>query len=79
MGRVYSLAYADDIVLMAEKENEIRAMLEKLEGYSEGKNLELNVSKIMKRRRRGGRVSRRFWYWKGKRLEEVGSLGIWDI
>lgn len=73
------MAYADDIVLMAEGENKISTMLKRLEGYLEGKNLELNISKIIKRRRRGGRVSRRLWYWKGKRLEEVGSLGIWDI
>lgn len=46
------MAYADDIVLMAEGENKISTMLERLEGYLEGKNLELNISKIMKRRRR---------------------------
>lgn len=73
------MAYADDIVLMAEGENKISTILERLEGYLKSKNLELNISKIMKRRKRGGRVSRRLWYWKGKRLEEVGSLGIWDI
>lgn len=65
--------------MMAEGENKISTMLERLEGYLEGKNLELNIRKIIKRRRRGGRVSRRLWYWKGKRLEEVGSLSIWDI
>lgn len=48
--------------MMAEEENKISTMLERLEGYLEGKNLELNIRKIIKRKRRGGRVSRRLWY-----------------
>lgn len=31
--KVLCLAYADDVVLMAEKENEIRSILEKLKWY----------------------------------------------
>lgn len=30
--RVYALAYADDIVLVAEEEGEMRSMMERLEG-----------------------------------------------
>lgn len=43
--RIYSLAYADDVVLMAEKEEELRSMMERLEGYLERKKLELNPNK----------------------------------
>lgn len=32
--RIYTLAYADDIVLMAEGEDKMRNMLERLEGYT---------------------------------------------
>lgn len=42
-GRVYTLAYADDMVLLAEGENEMRSMVGRLEGYLEEKKLELNV------------------------------------
>jgi len=39
------LAYADDIVLMADKEEEMKSMIEKLEKYLKGKSLGLNVGK----------------------------------
>lgn len=43
--KIYTLAYADDIVMMAEEEREMKSMLEKLEGYMEGKGLVVNVEK----------------------------------
>ncbi|KAL6430596.1 hypothetical protein ACFW04_006887 [Cataglyphis niger] len=59
--KVYTLAYADDVVLIAEEEEGMRSMIGKLEGYLEKKGLELNVgkSKILS------------WRWKGKVIEEV--------
>ncbi|XP_071653873.1 uncharacterized protein [Temnothorax longispinosus] len=71
--RVYTLAYADDVVLMAEDEDQMRSMLERLEGYLSRKRLELNVgkTKIMRFRKGGGRDSKRRWRWEGKELGEV--------
>jgi len=43
--RIYTLAYADDIVLLAEEEDEMRSMIVRLEDYLERKGLELNVEK----------------------------------
>jgi len=43
--RIYSLAYADDIVLLAEDEEGMRSMIGRLEDYIEEKRLELNVEK----------------------------------
>jgi len=43
--RIYSLAYADDVVLVAEEEDEMRSMMERLERYIERKRLELNTRK----------------------------------
>lgn len=43
--RIYSLAYADDIVLLAEDEEGMRNMIERLEEYIDEKRLELNVEK----------------------------------
>jgi hypothetical protein len=72
-GRVYSLAYADDLVLLAEGEDEMRSVIERLERYMDRKGLEVNVgkTKIMRFRRGGGRMGKRDWRWKGGKLEEV--------
>jgi len=71
--KIYSLAYADDVVLLAEKEEELRSMIERLEGYLDRKRLELNVrkTKIMRCKRGGGRSSKVTWRWKGEVIEEV--------
>jgi len=70
--KIYTLAYADDIVLV-EEEDEMRSMISRLEEYVNRKSLEVNVSKIkiVRFRRGGGRFGRRDWKWKGKKLEEV--------
>jgi len=71
--RIYTLAYADDVVLMAEKEEEMRSMMQRLEGYLERKKLELNPNKtkIMRCRKGGGRIKNSDWRCKGKVIEEV--------
>jgi len=44
--KIYSLAYADDLVLLAQKEEEMRSLIERdMEGYLDRKKLELNVGK----------------------------------
>jgi hypothetical protein len=70
---VYSLAYTDDVVLVAEKEEEMRSMLERLESYLDGKGLELNTrkTKVIRFRKGGGRRKKREWRWKGEGIEEV--------
>lgn len=71
--RVYSLLYADDMVLIAEKEEEMKSMLERLEGYIDRKGLEINVekTKIVRFNRGRGRRKRIRWRWKGKTIEKV--------
>lgn len=58
--RVYTLSYADDLVLLAEKEDEMR-MLRRLKGYLKKKGLELNISKtkVMKCRKEGDRMKKK--------------------
>lgn len=55
--KVYTLSYADDMVLVAENEVEMRSMIEKLKGYLKRRGLELseNKSKMLRFRRGGGR------------------------
>jgi len=72
-GKIYTLSYADDMVLLAEEEDEMRSLMGKLEGYLDRKRLELNVSKtrIMRFRKGGGRKKKVRWRWKGRAIEEV--------
>lgn len=43
--KIYSLVYADDVVLLAEDEAEMKNIMERLEKYLESRGLELNVGK----------------------------------
>lgn len=71
--KMYTLA--DDIVLLAEEE-EMRAMMARLERYMKGKKLEVNMgkSKIMRFGREGGRRKRMGWWWEGREVEEIREL-----
>nr|XP_034194835.1 uncharacterized protein LOC117611057 [Osmia lignaria] len=74
--KIYTLAYADDVALLAEKEEDMTAMLRRLERYLDRKKLQLNreKSKVMRFRKGGGRWKKRDWTWKGKKTEEVKSF-----
>jgi len=74
-GKVYTLAYADDLVLLAEEEEGMRSMLARLERYIKGKRLEVNreKTKILRFRRGGGRKRKVRWCWEGRSLEEVSQ------
>lgn len=56
--KCYTLGYANDLVLMAEGEDELRSMMARFEEYLDGKRLELNMGKtrIMRFRKEGGRI-----------------------
>lgn len=43
--RIYTLAYADDLVLLTENEEEMKSSIVRLEGYLERKKLELTTEK----------------------------------
>lgn len=45
--------------------------MERLEEYLEGKNLNLNTEKIVRFRKGEGRMDRRDWRWKRRKLEEA--------
>lgn len=80
-GRVYTLSYADDMVLLAENEEEMRSMMERLEEFFDRKRLKLNIgkTKIVRFRKGGGRETRKDWKWKEKRIEKVNEYKYWDI
>lgn len=74
--RIWSLAYADDIVLVAKEEEDMAEMMRRLERYLKGKKLRLNTekSKIIRFRKGGGRSKEVVWKWKGERIEEVKDI-----
>ncbi|XP_011874237.1 PREDICTED: uncharacterized protein LOC105565552, partial [Vollenhovia emeryi] len=55
--KVWTLAYADDVAVVAESEGGMTRMIERLEEYMEEKGLEVNVekTKIVRCRKGGGR------------------------
>lgn len=63
----------DDVMLMAEQEQDMKVMISRLERYLDMKRLELNMekTKIMRCRKGGGRKKKIEWRWKGKKIEEV--------
>lgn len=71
MGKTYSLAYEDDMALIAEDEEGIRAMIARLEGYLERKRLEVNVdkTKVMVFKKVRGRRKKTNWRWEGKEIK----------
>lgn len=54
------LAYANDLVLLAEEEKKIRWLLKRLEKYCDGKELEVNTrkTKIIRFRKEGGKKAK---------------------
>lgn len=66
------MVFVDDVLMAGEEEEEgMRCMLVRLGKYLEEKGLELNreKTKIVRFRKRGGRMKRVNWMWKGVRIE----------
>lgn len=68
--KVFTLTYADDLVLLVESKDDMRTM-RRLERYLEEKKLTLNVekTKIVRFRKDRGRKKKIEWRWKGKKME----------
>lgn len=79
--RVFSLAYADDMILMADEERGMRLMLNEFEKYVSEKDLCINVekTKVMRFRKRR-KIGKEEWKLNGSEVEEVNEfcyLGYW--
>lgn len=81
--KIYCLLFADDVVLIAEKDKELRQMIKTLEQYTDKNNLEVNAekTKIMICMKGGGRRKiEEIWTWKENEIEKVKKfkyLGHW--
>ncbi|XP_043588235.1 uncharacterized protein LOC122570231 isoform X2 [Bombus pyrosoma] len=74
--KVWSLTYADDIVLMADREEELKEMLRKVKKFLKEAELELSTEKtkiVVFEKRRNKRRQRR-WNWGEQELEEVEEI-----
>jgi len=77
--RIWTLAYADDLVLLAKNEESTKERMKRLERYLRNKNLQLNAEKSkMLCFRKGGQRRKVKWMWKGKRIEEVSEFKYLD-
>lgn len=74
--KVYTLLYADDVVMMAEEEGDMRCMMARLERYLQDNRMELNVrkTKILWFIRGGGKLKKCEWRWRGEKIEEVKAF-----
>lgn len=71
--KVWSLSYADDIVLIADREEELKEMMKRFEAFLKNAELELNTekTKIIAFERRKNKRRQRTWRWGGQEIEEV--------
>lgn len=74
--RFWTLAYADDLVMLAKSEESMRELMKRMKRYIRKKKLLLNTekSKMICFRRRGGRRKKIEWKWEDQKIEEVKEL-----
>ena len=74
--KCWTITYADDIVLLAENEQEMKGMLKRFKRYLERKNLMLSTekSKILVFEKGGGRRRKGTWEWGEEKIEEVKEI-----
>ena len=73
--RIWSLAYADDMVLLAKNRVGLMDMMDTLRRFLKEKGLELNIDKTkVMIFNRNGKEKIGKWLWEGRELEEVSSF-----
>jgi hypothetical protein len=74
---VWSLAFADNLVIVAKSEREMKEMMKNLEKYVRKKKLEVNVEKTKMRvfNKRKRKSEENEWNWEERKIEQV--LGFW--
>jgi len=70
------LGYADDLMILAEEEEDMRRLMKRLETYLDRKGLVLNAekTKVIRFGRRGEGRRRLRWWWKGDRRGKGGGI-----
>jgi len=68
--RIWNLAYADDIMLLAKNREVLLDMMQTLKVFLKDRGIALNTEKIMVFNRKG-REKKESWTWNKKEIEEV--------
>lgn len=73
--KLYTLAYADDMAMIAHSVEELKDMIKALERYLSRKDLILNVEKTkVMTFSNGGRLSKSEWKWENRTIDEVKAF-----
>ncbi|KMQ89609.1 rna-directed dna polymerase from mobile element jockey-like protein, partial [Lasius niger] len=74
--KVWSIMYADDVVLLAETEGELKDTMRRFRKYLGRKKLLLNAekSKVLVFEKGRGKKRERSWMWGGDKIEEVKEI-----
>jgi hypothetical protein len=74
--KIWSLAFADDMVIVAKSEKEMKEMMRNLEKYVRKKKLEVNVEKkkMMVFNKRKSKNEESEWRWEESKIERVGEF-----
>lgn len=74
--KFWTITYADDIVLLAKNEEDLRSMLKRFRKFITRKDLILSAekSKILVFEKRRGRKKKREWKWREESIEEVKEI-----
>lgn len=72
--KIWTITYADDTVLLAETEEDLKSMLKRFKKYLERKNMILSTDKTKILVFEKGKGKKREWKWGEKQLEEVKEM-----
>jgi hypothetical protein len=74
--KVWSLVFADNLVIVAKSEREMKEMMSSLGKYRRKKKLEVNVKKtkmmVFNKRKRKGEGNE--WKWEGSKIERLNGF-----
>ena len=71
---VWTISYADYIILIAQRESELKYMMKRFRKYLKKKELTLSPDKSKVFEKGKGRKKSRTWSWENKEVEEVGEI-----
>jgi hypothetical protein len=74
--KVWNLAFADDLVIVAKSEREVKEMMKSLEKYVSEKKMEVNVeeTKMMVINKRMRKSEENEWNWEGRKTEQINEF-----
>jgi 16S rRNA G1207 methylase RsmC len=74
--KVWSLAFANDLVIVGKSERKMKEMMKSLGKHVRKKKLEVNVdkTKMVMFNKRKRKSEENEWYWEGRKIEQVNEF-----